>query len=58
MKKISAMFLSLFTAMLAMAQDAGIDINVNEKSSGGFWGSPWMWIIGAAVFIFFIVALI
>ena len=36
---------------------ADVDININKDSDGGsFWGSPVMWIIGAAVFIILLVA--
>ena len=57
MKKISSAFMALFLSALSFAQDKQVDININEKSSGGFWGSPWMWVIGAAVFILLLVAI-
>ena len=57
MKKISLAFLALLLSAMSFAQDKQVDININEKSSGGFWGSPWMWIVGAAVFILLLVAI-
>ena len=58
MKKISLFFLTALSSMLAMAQDKGIDVNINEKGGNSSWGSPWVWVIGAAVFILLLVALL
>jgi len=58
MKKVSFLFLTALSSMLAMAQDKGIDVNINNKGGNNFWGSPWVWVIGAAVFILLLVALL
>jgi hypothetical protein len=59
MKKVFlATVLALFSA-LAWAQDGGgakIDVNVNKNDSN-WYASPWVWIVGAAVFILLLVAL-
>ena len=50
---------ALFSACL-WAQDGGgkLDVNINTNNGGGgFWASPWVWIVGAAVFILLLVAL-
>jgi len=41
------------------AQDAGgKDINVNVNTKNGAWySSPWVWVIGAAIFILLLVAI-
>ena len=50
-----AAFISLI--LFAKEKKADVDINVNKDSGGGsFWGSPVMWVIGAAVFIILLVA--
>jgi hypothetical protein len=58
MKKI---FFSIFAAIcstLVMAQDGAKDVNVNINTKGSNWyASPWIWVVGAAVFILLLVAL-
>lgn len=45
-----------FAATVSFAQDTKkVDVNVN--ADGNFFTSPWLWIIGVAVFILLIVAL-
>ena len=70
MKKIKSLiypvklFCILFVLSLVQtavwAQDAGgTDINVKiSKDDGGWYTKPWVWIIGAAVFILLLVALL
>lgn len=65
-KKISAPFQRFFVLLLlsfiqtaVWAQDAGttkVDINVN-KSGGNWYAQPWVWIVGGAVFLLLLVAL-
>lgn len=60
MKKI---FLSVFSAMVSLvlfAQEkkAEIDVDINKGGSDSNWyASPWVWVVGAAVFILLLVAL-
>jgi hypothetical protein len=50
----------LFSTMVTLAQDGGgakdVNINVNSKDSA-WYASPWVWVVGAAVFILLLVAL-
>jgi hypothetical protein len=66
-KKVSAPFQRFFALLLlsfiqtaVWAQDAGttskVDINVN-KSGGNWYAQPWVWIVGGAVFLLLLVAL-
>ena len=61
-KAISAASLtitSLFTSILAFAQDKGLDVNVDINKGGSQWyAQPWAWIIGAAIFILLLVAIV
>ena len=59
MKKVSLSVMAAITSMLAFAQEksAEIDVNLNKDGGGGGWGAPWMWVVGAAVFILLLVAL-
>jgi hypothetical protein len=47
----------LLVTMLSFAQDKQVDINVNTKKDN-VWGQPWVWIVGGAVFILLLVAIL
>ena len=52
--------LSVFLSVLVFAQDAtkSVDVNINSDSGGGFFGNTWVWVVGIAVFILLLVALL
>ena len=61
--KISFLFFSLFISVMALAQEGGAEVNVDITKDGGNAGGAWynqplVWIIGAAVFILLLVALL
>jgi hypothetical protein len=59
MKKLSFAFMAFFLSLAALAQDGetrNIDVNIN-KDGGNWYASPWVWVVGAAVFILLLVAL-
>jgi uncharacterized membrane protein YdcZ (DUF606 family) len=67
MKLIPIKFARFFTMMLLLlcsvagfAQDKTTDINVdiNKGGESNWYASPWVWIVGAAVFILLLVALL
>lgn len=62
MKRMSLLVFSAFMALAAGAQsgDGATDINVdiNGNDGGGFWMNPIVWVVGAAVFILLLVALL
>jgi len=43
------------TTLLAQEKENQVNIKV-EKDGGSFWGTPWVWVIGAAIFILLLVA--
>ena len=47
---------SFFMAAFAIAQEK-VDVDINA-GGGGWYTSPWVWIVGAAVFILLLVALV
>ena len=63
MKKV---YLSVFAAIISVivfAQESGgngdgakLDVNINTNDSA-WYASPWVWVVGAAVFILLLVAL-
>ena len=61
MKKAFFSVLAAFISALTIAQEGGgtggsLDVNVNTNE-GNWYASPWVWIVGAAVFILLLVAL-
>jgi len=57
-KKFMVLCTSLFATMLTFAQDKKVDVNINaDKDGGNFFASPIVWVIGVAVFILLLVAL-
>lgn len=59
-KAFFSLILVLFSTAIVLGQDngGGKDINVNVNTKGNAWyASPWVWIVGAAVFILLLVAL-
>lgn len=59
MKKAYFTVLAAFIGTVLYAQETKkIDIDINKGGDGGTWyTSPWVWIVGAAVFILLLVAL-
>jgi phosphoglycerol transferase MdoB-like AlkP superfamily enzyme len=60
MKKAFFSFIAvIFSTLVVLAQDGGgKDVNINVNSKGSAWyASPWVWVVGAAVFILLLVAL-
>ena len=56
--KFAAMFAAFFISFTALAQDkANVDINVN-KGGSAWYTQPWVWIVGGAIFILLLVALL
>ena len=52
------MVITVFFNVILFAQDKSVDINVTTEKKTNFWGSPWVWVVGAAVFILLLVAIL
>jgi len=49
--------LTIYSSILILAQETKkVDIDVNTKGNN-WYASPWVWIVGVAVFILLLVAL-
>lgn len=50
----------LFCALniVAFAQDKGVDVDINVKKESAWYQNPVVWVIGGAVFILLLVALL
>ena len=59
MKKALLTFMAtLFSTMALLAQETKkVDVDIDTNSGNNWYASPWVWIVGAAVFILLLVAL-
>ncbi|MDQ3681486.1 MAG: hypothetical protein M3352_00260 [Bacteroidota bacterium] len=57
MKKFYLSFLTVLIGAISFAQDAKLDVNVNTDKGSNWYASPWVWVVGGAVFILLLVAL-
>jgi hypothetical protein len=63
MKAVNRIYLfvaAMLFNLVAFAQEKSMDVNVdvNGGESAGWYANPWVWIVGAAVFILLLVAII
>ncbi len=59
LKSFIALIMLSLIQTIAWAQDKKVDINIGESSSSGDWYTrPWVWIVGGAVFLLLLVALL
>lgn len=56
--RMSLLIVTLINSAIAFAQDKKVDVNITTDKGGGFFASPWVWIVGAAIFILLLVALL
>ncbi len=58
--KLSLFFTFLLLSMYSFAQDTKkVDIDINTKGNdNNFFMQPWVWIVGGAVFILLLIALL
>lgn len=64
-QKISSVYTRLmlvlsfcFLSTLSWAQDGGLDVDVDLDRGGDWYANPIVWIVGGAVFILLLVALL
>ena len=59
--KMAFLMSALVLSFYSFAQDKKVDVNINTKPDGGnsnFFMQPWVWIVGGAVFILLLIALL
>ena len=57
-KSLLAFFMLCFVQVIAFAQDKKVDVDITTDKGGGNWyAQPWVWIVGGAVFLLLLVAL-
>lgn len=57
--KMTVLLLLVINSVTVFAQETkAVDVNIStDNGGGGFFTSPWVWIVGGAVFILLLVAL-
>ena len=61
LSKISLVIMTVLISLCSFAQNGGgADVNVDINKGGGsnWYTQPWVWIVGAALFILLLVALL
>ena len=56
--RFTSFILFISCSVLAFAQDKGLDIDINVKKEKEWYQNPVVWVIGGAVFILLLVALL
>lgn len=61
--RISLLVLTLLVSFITFAQEGGgggadIQVDINKDEGGGWYTNPIVWVVGAAVFILLLVALL
>ncbi len=52
-------FLSLYSTIALAQEGGGADIDVKiTKDTGNWYAQPWVWVVGGAVFLLLLVALL
>ena len=56
-KYFLAFVMLCFMQTIAFAQDKKVDVNITTDKGGNWYAQPWVWIVGGAVFLLLLVAL-
>ena len=59
LKSVAASITMIMLSVVAWAQEKKVDVNIETSSSTHTWYTqPWIWIVGGAIFILLLVALV
>lgn len=56
--RFAAIIVLQLIAFASFAQEKGLDVDINVKKESEWYQQPWAWIVGGAVFILLLVALL
>ena len=58
-KTLQVLFFGFLVSLTTFAQDKKeVDITIGTEKNDGFFTQPWVWVVGAAVFILLLVAIL
>ncbi len=55
---IAALLASFLISLAALAQDQKPEVDISINKHDNWYSQPWIWIVGAAIFILLLVALL
>ena len=57
--KFLLVMIAVIANFIALGQEKkDVDVNINADTGGSWYSSPWVWVVGAAVFILLLVAIL
>ena len=56
--RVTLALLFSIVSLLSFAQDKGLDVDINVKKESEWYQQPWVWIVGGAIFVLLLVALL
>ena len=57
--KLTLFIFGSFMSTLVVAQEKGLDVNINVNKQNDTWyQQPWVWVVGGAIFILLLVAML
>ena len=56
--RITLALLFSFVSLLSFAQDKGLDVDINVNKENEWYQQTWVWIVGGAIFVLLLVALL
>jgi hypothetical protein len=56
--RISLFIFFCCVTIISIAQEKDVDIDINLKKEPDWYQQPWVWVVGAAVFILLLVAIL
>lgn len=57
-KQLVGLITFTMLSVISYAQEKGVDINVDVKKEGEWYQQTWVWILGGAIFVLLLVALL
>ncbi len=57
-KSVFALLVLCLMQTMVWAQDKKVDVNISTGKDGNWYAQPWVWIVGGAVFLLLLVALL
>lgn len=56
--RIALFLMVAFSSLNLIAQDKKVDLDISVDKGGNWYAQPWVWIVGGAVFILLLVAML
>ena len=56
--RIALALLFSFISLVSFAQDKGLDVDINVNKENEWYQQTWVWIVGGAIFVLLLVALL